>query len=59
MRLTTTVSPSSATASATAWLAWVAPPVENRQTSAPHNRAARDSASASTPVLSFIVSSPA
>ena len=47
------------TASATAWLAWVAPPVENRQTSAPQSRAARASASARTPAVSFIVSSPA
>ena len=39
--------------------AWVAPPTEKRHTSAPHSRAARDSASASTPRESFIVSSPA
>jgi hypothetical protein len=59
VRLTTTVSPSPATARAMAWLACVAPPVENRQTSAPHRRAARDSASARRPLVSFIVSRPA
>ena len=58
VRLTTTSSPSPPTASAMAWFAWVDPPVENRQTSAPHSAAARASASASTPAPSFMVSRP-
>ena len=59
VRATTTRSPGRPTARARAWLPWVEPPTENRQRSAPHRRAARDSASATTPRDSFIVSSPA
>ena len=52
-------SPGRATASARAWLPCVEPPTLKRQRSAPHSRAARRSASATTPRDTFMVSSPA
>ena len=58
VRLTITSAPSPPTARANAWFACVAPPVEKRQTSAPHKRAARSCASASPPADNFMLSNP-
>ena len=52
---TETLSP---TSSASAWLPCVEPATENRHQSAPHSRAARDSASASSVSACLIVSTP-
>ena len=49
VRPTTTSSPGRPTARASAWLPCVEPPTEKRHQSAPQKRAARSSASASTP----------
>ncbi len=48
VRLTTTGPPSPLKARATAWLAWVMPPIDRRATSAPYSRAARASAPGSS-----------